>query len=302
VDVVARPLADDSFFWLDLRDPSEEDLHRLAERLGFHPLAVEDSLQFGQRAKLEEYDDFVFLVVFGWAPDADGLVEVHIYYSQRWIVTVRRDTSPSFEELHEHCSRTLAEEAEPILLLHHIVDGLVDSFLPPLERINDRLEAIEDAIVSTSDERYVAEILTLRRRVAQLRKALGPERDLFGRVTGRIVELPGMTQESSRYFRDVYDHLTRLTEMLDVSRELMSSALDVYLSAASNRLGSVTKQLTVIASIFLPLTFITGFFGQNFGWMVTHVDTGTDFLVFAIGLELLAVVVILLFFKRRGWF
>jgi magnesium transporter len=277
-------------------------MHALAERLGFHPLALEDSVHFGQRPKLEEYDDFVFLVVYGWSPDEDGLVEVHLYYSQRFLVSVRRDTSPAFDDLYERCTRTMGDRPEPVLVLHQVVDGLVDSFISPLERINDRLEAIEDGIVGAPDERYVGEILAMRRRVATLRKALGPQRDLFGRITGQIVELPGMTPEATRYFRDVYDHLTRLTEMLDVSRDLMSGTLDVYLSAASNRLGAVTKQLTVIATIFLPLTFVTGFFGQNFGWMVDNVDTRLDFLVLGLGLELGAVVLILVFFKSRGWF
>lgn len=299
---VERRLAAGRFFWLDVLHPREEELRALAERLRLHPLALEDSLKFGQRAKIEEYEDLTLLVVFGWAPDADGLVEVHLYYSERFLVTIRRERAPVFDTLGESCARALAATPEPILALHHVVDGLVDSFADPLERIDERLELIEGELVATPHERYMTEIMSMRRRVAVLRKAIGPERDAFGRVSGRLVELPGMTDEAARYFRDVYDHLTRLSEMLDVARELMTGALDVYLSAASNRLGAVTKQLTVIATVFLPLTFITGFFGQNFGWLVRHVDTWQDFLVFGLGFEIAAVLLILAVFKRRGWF
>ena len=111
-----------------------------------------------------------------------------------------------------------------------------------------------------------------------------------------------MTNEAERYFRDVYDHLVRLTEEIDGGRELTSSAIDAYLSTSSNRLNVTTKQLTVIATIFLPLSFITGFFGQNFGWMVGEVSSWQAFVLLGIGLELLMVVALLTVFRKRGWF
>jgi magnesium transporter len=290
------------FFWLDLNRPREAELEGLQELFGFHALAIEDSLHFGQRPKVEDYDDFVFLVVYGWAPDEDGLVEVHCYYSERFLITVRQDEAPAFEDIRRQCEKTLARAAEGILVLHLVVDGLVDSFAPPLERFNERLEVIEDEMLARPGERHVEEILTMRRRLAILRKAIGPQRDLFGRLAGGAAELPGMTPEAERYFRDVYDHLFRLSELIDAYRELMTGAVDVYLSAASIRLGGVTKQLTVIATIFLPLTFITGFFGQNFGWMVEHVDTWPLFVGLGLGVQVAALAILAVYFKRRGWF
>jgi magnesium transporter len=142
----------------------------------------------------------------------------------------------------------------------------------------------------------------MRRRVALLRKTLDPERDVLGRITTGVVSVPGMTPDAERYFRDVHDNLVRLTEMLDVARELITGALDVYLSAASNRLGVVTKQLTVIATIFLPLTFITGFFGQNFGWLVRNVGSWEAFLLLGIGLELAVLAAIVAIFRVRRLF
>ncbi len=294
-------IAQGDFFWLDLHRPTDDELEALGEVFAFHPLAVEDSLHFGQRPKLEEYDDFVLLVVYGWAPDEDGLVEVHCYYSDRFLLTVRRDDAPAFAEVRERSRRTLATAPDGILVLHQVVDGLVDSFIPPLERFNDRLEILEDAMLSRPTEVQMQEILRMRRRLVLLRKAIAPQRDLFGRLAGGVADLPGLTPEAERHFRDVYDHLFRLAETIDAYRELMTGAIDVYHSAASNRLGSVTKQLTVIATIFLPLTFVTGFFGQNFGWMVDHVDGWPAFLGFGIGSQLLALAILAAYLRRRGW-
>ncbi len=301
-DAIRAHLERHEFFWLDVRRPSQVDLDVLGDVFGFHPLAIEDSTHFGQRPKLEEYDDFVFLVVYGWAPDEDGLVEVHCYYSERFLVTVRRDEAPAFEAARESCERILARGSDGILVLHRVVDGLVDSFGPVLERFSERLAAIEDEMLERPSDRHVHEILKMRRRLAVLRKAVGPERDLLGRLTGGAAELPGMTSDAERYFRDVYDHLFRLSELIDTYRELSTGAIDVYMSSASNRLGNITKQLTVIATVFLPLTFITGFFGQNFGWMVQNIESAVAFFAFAIGLQLGAIALLVLYFRRQGWF
>ncbi len=290
------------FFWLDLYDPAEAELEAVREAFGFHPLAIEDSVHFGQRPKLEEYDDFVFLVVYGWAPDEDGLVEVHCYFSDRYLVTVRRDQSPAFDDVRAQCARTLAHGGGAIGAFHQVVDGLVDSFAPALERFSERLELIEDEVLRRPTERHLQDVLTMRRRLATLRRAIGPQRDLFGRLLGGVGEFPGMTPEAERYFRDVYDHLFRLAETIDLLRDLMTGTIDVYLSAASNRLGAVTKQLTVIATIFLPLTFVTGFFGQNFGWMVDHVSSWEMFVALGLGLEAATILLLVAYFKRQGWF
>ena len=121
-----------AYFWLDVQGPSEADLRVLEDVFAFHALAIEDSLQWGQRPKLDEYDDFVFLVVYGWAPDRDGLVEVHCYYSPRFLVTLHRDEAPAFADVRSRATRVLARGEEPILVLHQVVDALVDSFGPPL--------------------------------------------------------------------------------------------------------------------------------------------------------------------------
>jgi len=301
-EAVAARLRAGEFFWLDLHDPSEEEFGLLRDVFGFHPLAVEDSEHFGQRPKLEDFDDFVFLVVYGWSPDEDGLVEVHCFYSERYLVTVRRDEAPALDELRRRLEQEGGRFPDGALLLYEVVDGLVDGFFPVLDQLDDRLDLIEEHMFASPKPQHLEDIFRMKRRLVRLRRVVTPERDLLGRLVGGVTALPGMSGDAERYFRDVYDHLVRLGEAIDANRELMNASIDAYLSMASNRLNVTTKQLTVIATIFLPLSFITGFFGQNFAWMVGEVSSWQAFALLGLGLELATVIGLLILFRLRGWF
>ena len=187
-------------------------------------------------------------------------------------------------------------------MLYRVADTLVDSFFPALAQFDDRIDLIEDDLFGEPKQAHLQDLFTMKRRLARLRKVIAPQRDLVGRIAAGALELPGMTAESERYFRDVYDHLIRLSEMIETSRDVMTAAADVYLSASSNRLGEVTKQLTLVATIFLPLSFVVGFFGQNFPWLIAHVGGPWWFLGLGIGSEVLALLLLLGWFHRRGWF
>jgi magnesium transporter len=301
-DVEAR-LERGEFLWLDLHRPGPEDFALLRDVFGFHPLAVEDSEHFGQRPKAEAYDGFVFLVLFGAAPppDEDRLVEVHCFYSERFLVTVRRDESPAVARVHERYRRH-AGDVKPIYILYKLADGLVDSFFTALADFDDRIDALQTEIAAGPTDAQLHELSAMRSRLARLRRVVTPQRDLFATFVSGVTELPGMTADVERYFRDIYDHLIRVSEQIDSYRDLLTGSTDVYLSTVSTRLNVVMKQLAVIATIFLPLTFIAGFFGQNFGWMVERVDSWPAFLALGIGLELATVAVLVSYFKRRGWF
>ena len=289
------------FFWLDLESPNDDDFAILREVFAFHPLALEDSEQFGQRPKLDEYGDYVFLVVYGASPDNDRLVEVHCFYSERYLITVHRDTCPAFDALRTRYAKQEAPLGDPPRLLYRIVDSLVDSFFPALADLDNRIDELENAIFIKADDAQLQEIFGMKRLLVGMRKAVSPQRDLFASLMGGVSQLPGMTEEDERYFRDVYDHLIRISDLIDTYRDLLTGAMDVYLSTVSNRLNVVMKQLAIIATIFLPLAFITGFFGQNFGFMVRHISGWPAFLGFGIVFELLVVAGLLHMFKRRGW-
>ena len=128
----------------------------------------------------------------------------------------------------------------------------------------------------------------MKRLFVGLRKAIGPQRDMFASLMGGVADLPGMTEEDERYFRDIYDHLIRISELIDTYRDLLTSSMDVYLSTVSNRMNVVMKQLTIIATIFLPLSWLTGFFGQNFGFLVRHIAGWEPFLFYGLGFEVVA--------------
>ncbi|HTR20744.1 MAG TPA: magnesium/cobalt transporter CorA [Gemmatimonadales bacterium] len=294
-------LASGTFFWIDLHEPTEGDFSVLRDVFHFHPLAIEDSEHFGQRSKLDDYDDFVFLVVYGAVADEDRLVEVHAFYSERYLVTVRRDDAPAFTLVRERYVKRNQPIEDPSLLLYRIIDALVDSFFPILSEFDDRIDELENRIFLNAGDEQLQEIFSMKRLLVGMRKAVAPERDMFASLLTGVAELPGLTRDDQRYFRDIYDHLIRISDLIDTYRDLLTSSMDVFLSTVSNRLNVVMKQLAVIATIFLPLAFITGFFGQNFGWMVRNIGGLPAFLSLGIGTELVVVVLLLLMFRRRGW-
>jgi magnesium transporter len=299
---LAEKLRAGELFWLDLHDPGAADIDLLRDLFGFHPLAIKDSEHFGQRPKVEDFDDFAFLVVYGWSPDEHGLVEVHCFYAERYLVTVHRDASPTLEALREKLERDPAGFPDSSLLLHKVIDHLVDDLFPAVEQLNEDLDVIEERMFAAPHREQLEDIFRMKHRLIRFRRVVVPQRDLVGRLGGDGLELPGMTSEAERYFRDVYDHLVRLAEEVEVGRELTNTAIDAYVSTSSNRLNATTKQLTVIATIFLPLSFLTGFFGQNFDWMVDHVDSWQMFVALGLGLEVVTLIALLALFRLRGWF
>jgi magnesium transporter len=299
---VERLLASGMFFWIDVYRPTERDFAILRDVFNFHPLALEDSEHFGQRAKLDDYDDFVFLVVYGAVPDDDRLVEVHCFYSERFLVTVHRDEAPAFTEVRRRYEKRKAPIEDPGRLLYRITDALVDSFFPILADLDDQIDELENQMFVDATDVQLQEIFAMKRLLVGMRKAVTPQRDMFASLIGGVSELPGMTTDDERYFRDIYDHLIRISDLIDTYRDLLTSSMDVFLSTVSNRLNIVMKQLAIIATVFLPLTFITGFFGQNFGFLIRHITGWPAFLVLGIGTEVVAVVILVAYFKRRGWF
>jgi magnesium transporter len=299
---VEKLLAADSFFWIDVDQPVGEDFAVLRDVLKFHPLAVEDAEHFDQRAKIDEYDDFVFLVVFGANPDDDHLVEVHCFYSEKFLITVHRDEAPAFTEVRKRYVKRAKPVDDPGRLLYEIVGGLVDSFFPMLADFDDRIDELENQTFLNANDEQLQEIFRMKRLLVGMRKAVTPQRDMFASLAGGVASLPGMSADDERYFRDIYDHLIRISDLIDSYRDLLSGATDLYLSTVSNRQNDVMKQLTVIATIFLPLSFITGFFGMNFSFMINQViHASWTFWVLGVGSMVLTCVALLMFFRRKGW-
>lgn len=300
-ELVQRHVDESDFFWLDLHQPGPNDIAMLHDIFALHSLAIEDASHFDQRPKLDNYDDFVLLVAYGANADKDGLVEVHCFLSDRFLITVHRDDCPPFEELRRRAARDASITTKGALLLHAVVDALVDSFFPELAKLDDRIDALEAIMMRRPTDAQLQEIFHLKRRLVGWRKVITAQRDLFTSLVAGIVEVPGMNIEAERFYRDIYDHLIRISDLVDSYRDLLTSAMDLYLSTSSNRLNEVMKRLTIVATIFMPLTWITGFFGMNFEALVRGVADWPMFVVFGLVTQIAAVVVMLVVFRRRGW-
>jgi magnesium transporter len=297
-------LARDQFFWLDLTAPGPDQLAQLEEIFGFHPLALEDTEQFAQRPKLDNYGDYIFLVFYGaWrhrAEDPQLLREVHLFISGHYLVTIHRDPLPTLDQQREQLDGRVLHSEQ--FLLYRILDALTDSFFPILAGMDDEIDDLEASVLANPTDRQLERLFSLKRLLVTMRKVVTPQRDLFARSVDQIAQLPGLQLDERDYFRDVYDHLIRISDLIDSYRDLLSGATDLYLSTVSNRQNDVMKQLTVIATIFLPLGFITGFFGQNFGFLVVHVISRQwTFWVLGLGSVLVTCAGLLVFFRRKGW-
>ncbi|HTP19417.1 MAG TPA: magnesium/cobalt transporter CorA [Solirubrobacteraceae bacterium] len=297
-------LQKDHFFWLDLQSPGEEELKQLRHLFGFHPLALEDSEHFRQRPKLDDYGDYVFLVFYGASSHQarkHGLLrEVHLFISGHYVVTIHHGSLPPFDREREQLDgRALHSEQ---FLLYRILDGLVDSFFPVLGHMDNEIDNLEAAVLANPTEQQLERLFALKRELVAMRKVVTPQRDLFATSVDQISKLPGLELDERDYFRDIYDHLIRISDLIDSYRDLLSGASDLYLSNVSNRQNDVMKQLTVIATVFLPLGFITGFFGQNFAFLVTHlISPAWTFWVIGVGSMVATCAVLLVYFRRKGW-
>ena len=293
-------LVRDEFFWLDLDSPGDDELDAMGTLLGWHERALEDAKEFGQRPKLDDYDNHALLVFYGvHAPDG-RLVEVHVFVSGGWVVTLHRDPCHHLQMQHKLFGERPPKTEEQVV--YAILDRLTDSFAPCLVEIDEEIEQLEDEIVRAPDDKQVGAVLDLRRRVGPMRRVANAERDLFVSVEDVIARLPGLERDAAHNFRDVADHLHRTAEALDSQRDRLAGALQIYSSMSDHNLNRVSERLTLVATVFLPLTFTVGFFGQNFGWLVRHIDSFGDFLVWGVGIGLVVpLVAIYLIFLRAGW-
>jgi magnesium transporter len=296
---VAELLSRKEYFWLDLDEPGEEEAGFLDETFHFHPLALEDLRKPGQRPKLEDFGDYMFLVYYGARQGGDGveLFEVHAFLSGDYIVTAHAGKVAELEEAREHLSEQQPRSEQ--FVVYRVLDALTNSFFPVLETLDEQLEKLDEEIFDQPTPAHLEQITTMRRQLVDLRRVATPQRDLLARGTDDILEIPGLEADSREYFRDVYDHAIRISEQIDSFRDLLSGSRDAYLSTVSNRLNQITKQLTVVATVFLPLSFIVGFFGQNFQWLVRNIGSAADFWVLGVG-SLVASIAALWFWFRRG--
>jgi magnesium transporter len=294
--------------WVDLDSPVEEALEMLRQGFGFHPLALEDCAHLDQRPKLEEYGDHLFLVVQGFSCVGDRVNELvvhelHAFLGESWLVTVHASSIPALEAVWQRAASDPSQLKRGADFIYYLIaDTLVDKNFPILDRVADELEELEDRVLSNAQRSDLARIFELKRHLVTMRKVLSPQRDTMAMLARRGDAR--VSERTSLYFRDVYDHLSRINESIEANRDLLGNALDAYLSSVSNRTNEIMKHLTLLSAVFLPLAFVVGFFGQNFhelpgmpSWMDSK-----GLMYVMVGICLATPLTMVLWFRKRGWF
>ena len=253
-------------FWVDLAAPTPEEGRVLSDVFHFHELSVEDAMSEIHHPKIESYDDYLYLILHGidFRASAEGFAthDIDFFLGSNYLVTVHDGTSRSIEEHYNVCLRNAHAIGEgPAALLHRIVDAMVDHYRPEVERLEDCVDALETRVFEHPDENPIRELIQIKKDLASLRRVTLPQRDAISRLARR--EFPQIPEVVSWRMRDVYDHLVRLSEEAVVLHDRVASLIDAFLSAQSNRLNQVMKLMTVIATIFMPLTVLSGMFGMN---------------------------------------
>lgn len=258
----------DNLIWVDLYRPSQDDLRWLRETFGFHDLALEDAVKQKQRSKVEMFEDYFFVVTHGVRPrqgHALSPIELHFFVGANYLVDIRHDSFEPLEDLLKNAAQSRYLQQGPDFLLYALMDMAIDTYFPAMDKIDDAIDRMDRKLLEAPANDDIERISALRKQLVFMRKHISPQRDVVNALISR--DFPAITSETVFYFRDIYDHLMRLYDDIDFSRDQLASQLDIYLSRVSNNLNQVMKRLTVFASIFMPITFITGFFGMNFGYI-----------------------------------
>ncbi len=287
--------------WLDIADPESADLALAADELQLHPLAVEDARNRHQRPKIDAYDDHYFIVVYALDEPSPGVIrqrELSIFVKRNAVVTVHEGELPALRLVERRFRE--GKLATTGLVLHALLDTIVDEYFDILDGLGDRVELLEQMVIGGDQRDYdasIRELFTLKRDLVAIRKVVAPVRDVAAAlVRGDIEELrePGRRA----YYQDLYDHVLRVTDEVDTFRDLVSNVIDAHLASVSNRLNEVMKVLTSVATVLLVLTVVTGFFGQN--WALIPYEDPTVFWLVMVATAALAVATAS-YFRRRGW-
>ena len=295
----------DNLLWVSLEHPTpDEVIGILGDIFHFHPLAIEDCLSTGyQTPKVDDFGNYIFIIAHAIRVKTEvnvDTMELNFFLGDNYLVTVFLEESmlPVEQLWHrlgrdERLTRNGAD-----FLCHRLIDLLVDDYMPFLDHMDDEIEFLEDEVLEHPTPRILQRILTLKHTLMYLRRIISPQREVLNRLSRD--EFPMIDRQSQIYFRDVYDHMVRYQDQIETLRDIVSGAMDIYLNSTSLRLNNVMKALTVVSTIFLPLSFVAGVYGMNFEFMPElHWTFGYPFVW---GLFILIVIGMLTFFKKQGWF
>jgi magnesium transporter len=301
-DIPLQTLMDKNikWFWVDFDCPTDTEVQLLDSYFHFHPLAIEDCMHLLQRPKVDHYEDTHFFVVHSLHPETLIAEEINFFLGPRGIVTFHLASSEEIDEVWRRIlDPSIRDGKDHNYVSYLIMDQLVDNYFPTLYRIEDQLNDLEvEGEMKVNIQVMTEQIYDIRADLLRLRRSVIPMRDLLYRIISSD-KVP-MVKEHHAYFTDIHDHLLKLTEMIESNREMTTDLRDSYNSLRSNRMNAIMKTLTVITTIFMPLTFIAGVYGMNFVNMPELNWSWGYFIV--IGVMVLLGFGMYLWFKRKGWF
>jgi magnesium transporter len=295
--------------WVDFSgEPNQTCEPILLDVFDFHPLAVEDALQETHTPKVDDWGDYLYIVLGALVYEktaGDGALHLHeldVFLGKNFVVTHHDEPITAIDQMWSACQRdTRHTQNGADHLLYRILDFLVAAYMPIVEKLDDEIDDIEDQVFNKPTTETLQHIFTLKRSLLTMRRVITPQREVVNKLARddyQIIDLHDRV-----FFRDVYDHLVRLQDLNESMRDMLSGTLDIYLSVVNNRLNDVMKTLTVITTLFMPISFIAGFFGMNFFEPVAHLTLWTGIPVFLIMLLLTIATpaIMLSWMRRRMW-
>ena len=302
---LSSPPPEHGFLWFDVADPTAHDLERLQQQYHLHPLAVEDALHAHQRAKVESYPGFEFVVAHGVHRTENGSLQPHelnLFIGERFLISVRHGSGLPLQEILDRWERVPeAWHPDSSSLLYVLLDALVDEYAPFADGLEAELSSIRQRLIDPahSNEQELRKIFNISELVHTAHAVVFPLKDVLSTLLR--AGPPVVSPQEVPYFRDIRDHAQHTVERLELARNMADRAFDIYHALENRRQGASSRQLTMVATIFLPLTLVTGFFGQNFGFLVNHVIASTPaFWILCVGFETLVAVVTIVFVLRIG--
>jgi magnesium transporter len=287
--------------WVSVVAPNDAKIEVLQREFQLHPLAVEDLRKRRQRPKLDRYANQHMIVAYeAVSEDAGtGLSEIHLFTGAGWMLTVTWAPTPMVDAFRARFAGGTDRTTEAGGVLHAVLDAAVDSYFPELDRLSEQIDRLEDRVLEgDADPTGLREVLAIKRRLLELRRVLAPMRDVANQLLRSEVDL--VDPAGMPYYQDLYDHLVRVLDQLDVYRDLLATVLDARLTVASNGLNAIMKRLTAFTVVLMVPTLIAGVYGMNFDRM-PELQWPLGY-PFALGLMLVSVTIAVTFFRRRGWF
>lgn len=287
------------WYWIDFSAPSMEEIEFLKDPLNFHPLSIEDCIHTLQRPKLDYYEDYYFFVAHALNHETLKKQEVDLFFGANYLVTFHNELNKEIDEVWNRLELTKdLEKWDPSLVLYHVLDKIVDNYFPLVYNIEDLLNEIDENSADRSMEELLEDLFDTRHDLLSLRNTITPMRDLVYRMINshRLAAILARKE----YFADIHDHLLKLAEMIEASRELTTDIRDSYLSMNAYDTNRVMKVLTVITTIFMPLTFIAGIYGMNFENM-PELNWRNGYYLILIAMSIISIVMTAWFWKK-GWF